>query len=104
MMTYENLKDALDLKFKGFWSIGVVPKELDFNERWIVLSFIDDIPTIADNVIYKQNQRYQLALYSTDIEDNIDDFFIDNELVYEMKTQLYIDLDNGYQTVYTFFL
>lgn len=97
---YEQLKDALDSKFKGTWSVGSVPKELEISEEWIVLSFIDDIPTIADNKIWQQHPRYQIAFYSMDQERNIDSFFIDNELIYTNKQQFYIDNEVGYQTIY----
>ncbi len=98
----DELRDKLDVYYKGKWSVGETPRELEIDEEWIVLSFISGTVDVADDSIYKQNSLYQIAFYSTDPLANVDVFFLKNNIIYSLKTQTYIDAENGYQTIYEF--
>lgn len=100
----DELRTVLDFHYFGKWSYGNPSKELDINEEWLVLTMISDNPLIADDKILEQCVSYQLAYYSTDPFSNIDEFFLDNELIYTFKQQTYISEEQGFQTVYEFFL
>ena len=104
-MIYSEFDLLLKTTFGDGFFYGAVPKGDGYDTGdYVVLSFIDDIPLVADDKIYKQSPRYQLSFYSDEMNKNIDSFFMENDLIYESKNQYYIEKDGGWQTVYKFYI
>ena len=103
-MNYDRLKELLNIKFGDNWINGKFEKGSTVPNGAVTIQFIDDTPLSADNKIYKQNPRYQLNYFNINIENSVDDFFLDNEIIYTNKSQFFNQEEECYQTNYTFYL
>lgn len=103
-MTYGQLKTLLTTVFGSNWAIGKFGQGVAIADGSVTLTFVDATTTVADNVIYRRSERWQLSYFAADPEADIDDFFIDNGLIYSLKTKINNEEDGFWQTTYTFYL
>lgn len=103
-MRLNDLKTLLDKSYPNNWVIDIMPKEIGRDNDFMVLTFIDATPIVADDGMQFIQSRYQLVYYNSDPNITIDSFFIKNNIILSNKQQVYLKDFKTHQNIYEFYI